>query len=134
MENKFSVFVIGICLFIAGCGRHCLIGESKTAEPMLAHNVYFTLNDDSDAALQEFIDSCNKYLKGHPGVVFFAAGPRDKELDRPVNVKDFHVGLHIVFKNKSFHDRYQSAEKHQQFIKVNEGKWKQVRVFDTLVR
>jgi hypothetical protein len=134
MDNKFSVLAVVVCVAIAGCGGLCPTGAGKAVEPMLAHNVYFTLNDDSEASIQEFIESCNKYLKDHPGVVFFAAGPREKGLNRSVNVQDFDVGLHIVFKNKSFHDRYQNAEKHQQFIKVNEGKLKLVRVFDTLVR
>jgi hypothetical protein len=42
--------------------------------PLLAHNVYFSLNDPSAAAVQDLVESCKKYLSRHPGVVFFAAG------------------------------------------------------------
>ena len=41
---------------------------------MLAHMVYFTLKDRSPAAVQKMVDACQKYLPGHPGVIFFAAG------------------------------------------------------------
>jgi hypothetical protein len=101
---------------------------------MLAHNVYFTLKDDSEAAKTKLTNDCFKYLKDQPGVVFFAAGPLAEELDRPVNVRDFDVGLHIVFKDKKAHDAYQVADRHQQFIKENKDGLEKVRVFDTLVR
>ena len=42
--------------------------------PMLAHMVYFTLKDRSSAAVQRMVETCQKYLPGHPGVIFFAAG------------------------------------------------------------
>src|SRR4051812_38328019 len=59
------------------------------AQPLLAHNVYFTLNDPSDAAKARLVAACKKYLTGHPGTVFFACGTLAPELRRPVNVLDF---------------------------------------------
>ena len=100
---------------------------------MLAHNVYFTLQDDSDDAQKGLVDACHKYLKDHPGIVFFAAGTLATELARPVNVRDFHIGLHIIFTNQAAHDAYQAHELHERFIAENKGNWKQVRVFDSLV-
>ena len=100
---------------------------------MLAHNVYFTLEDDSDEAQKRLVDHCHKYLKDHPGIVFFAAGTLARELARPVNVRDFQVGLHIIFTNQAAHDAYQVHEAHQRFVAENKGNWKQVRVFDSLV-
>ena len=99
---------------------------------MLAHNVYFTLKDASPAAQRKLVDACRKYLKDHPGVVFFAAGTLEPELSRPVNVRDFQVGLHVVFDSRKSHDAYQTAAAHQQFIAENKDNWQQVRVFDTL--
>jgi hypothetical protein len=101
---------------------------------MLAHNVYFTLKDGSEAAKTRLVNDCFKYLKDQPGVVFFAAGSLADELDRPVNVRDFDVGLHIVFKNMAAHDAYQVSEKHQQFVKENRDSFNKVRVYDTKVR
>ena len=102
------------------------------AEQMLVHDVYFTLKDASTAAQQALVDACYKYLKDHPGVVFFAAGTLEPELARPVNVRDFHVGLHVVFESRKAHDEYQTAEDHVTFINENRDSWAQVRVYDTL--
>jgi Stress responsive A/B Barrel Domain len=100
---------------------------------MLAHNVYFTLEDDSIEAQKRLVDDCHKYLKDHPGIVFFAAGTLARELARPVNDRDFHVGLHIIFTNQAAHDAYQVHESHQRFVAENKASWKRVRVFDSLV-
>src|SRR5690242_12906107 len=100
---------------------------------MLAHNVYFALNDNSEAAKQKMIDACKKYLATHPGTVFFACGVLEPELDRPVNVRDFDIALHVVFESRAAHDAYQEAPLHHQFIAENKPNWKQVRVFDSIV-
>lgn len=100
---------------------------------MLAHNVYFTLSDASPKKQQQLIDACHQYLKDHPGVVFFAAGTLEPELARPVNVRDFHVALHVVFDSRPSHDTYQISDTHQQFIAENKENWAGVRVFDSIV-
>lgn len=98
---------------------------------MLVHNVYFTLYDGSAEAVQAMVDACHKYLKDHPGVVFFAAGSVVEDLARPVNDRMFHVGLHVIFDSRDSHDTYQQAADHIKFIEENKAKWKQVRVFDS---
>jgi len=98
---------------------------------MLAHNVYFTLKDDSTEAIQRLLDACRKYLKGHDGVTFYAAGTLTPDLARPVNVRDFHVALHVIFDTRQAHDTYQVSERHLQFIEENKESWEQVRVFDS---
>jgi ribosomal protein S15P/S13E len=102
-------------------------------EPLLAHNVYFALSDSSPAARQHLVDACQKHLTGHPGTVFFAVGPLAAELQRPVNDRDFDVGLHIIFRTKADHDLYQGSARHLQFVAENKAGWKRVRVFDSLV-
>jgi hypothetical protein len=100
---------------------------------MLAHNVYFTLNDNSPRVAEELLAACRKYLTGHPGTVFFAAGTVAAELDRPVNDRDFDVALQVVFQDMAAHDEYQKAERHLAFIAENKANWKRVRVFDANV-
>ncbi len=110
----------------------------RAAQPedgsMLAHNVYFSLKDPSGAARALLAESCRRYLKDHPGIVFFAAGTLAADLDRDVNDRDFDVALHIVFKSKADHDRYQAHERHRRFIAENQGNWARVRVFDSYVK
>ena len=122
-------------LFVGGW----LFGARSTTEaggkggPMLAHMVYFTLKDNSADAKEKLVAACKKHLSGHPGEVFFAAGTLCEELKREVNDRDFDVALHLVFKDKAAQDQYQTAPRHEQFIKENKGNWTKVRVFDSYV-
>jgi len=99
----------------------------------LAHNVFFRLADPTPERIDGLVAACHKYLNVQPGVVFFAAGPLCVELDRPVNDRDWHVGLHLVFVDKAAHDAYQDDPTHALFINEQKPYWAQVRVFDSLV-
>jgi len=101
---------------------------------MLAHNVFFTLKDKSPAAVDRLVAACRKHLRGHPGTEFFACGKLEPELARSVNDRDFDVALHLVFKDKAAHDKYQDHERHKKFIEENKDNWKKVRVFDSVVQ
>ena len=100
---------------------------------LLAHNVFFTLIDNSPPAAQALVNACKKDLSIQPGIVYFAAGKRDPGLDRDVNDCSFDVGLHIIFVDRAAHDAYQDDASHVRFIAENKANWKQVRVFDSLV-
>ena len=107
-------------------------GTTETGKSgMLIHNVFFALKDRSAAARTRLLDACRKHLSTHPGTIFFACGTLAEELQRPVNDRDFDVGLHIVFTDQAAHDRYQDAPAHHQFIAENKDNWKKVRVFDS---
>lgn len=97
---------------------------------MLVHNVYFALNDNSPEACKKLIDSCHKYLTGHPGTVFYAVGTLAQEYSRPVNDKAFDVAINVIFKDRASQDAYQVAPRHLEFIAENKPNWKNVRVFD----
>ena len=99
----------------------------------IAHNVFFTLHDSSPAARQKLVDACRKYLAGHPGEVYFGAGVLCNALTRPVNDREFDVGLHVIFRSLADHDTYQEDARHKQFIEENKPNWKKVRVFDSEV-
>jgi hypothetical protein len=126
--------LLGLCLlsvltlWVAG-------PDSTTAaevkEMKLAHDVYFSLNDNSVQARDALLAACKKYLSGHPGTVSFSVGVLAKDLNRPVNDQEFDVALHVVFTSKAAHDQYQKADKHLKFIEENKANWKKVRVFDS---
>lgn len=103
------------------------------ANPRLAHNVFFQLKDSSPAKIEELVAACKKYLNVQAGIVFFAAGPICMELDRPVNDRNWHVGLHLVFDSKASHDSYQDDATHNRFIDEMKSNWASVRVFDSYV-
>jgi hypothetical protein len=108
------------------------MADTTGADPgrHFAHMVYFTLKDASAAAQQQLVDACHKYLSGHPGTVYFSVGSL-ADADRPVNDRQFHIALNVVFKNRAAHDTYQDADRHHQFIAENKDNWAQVRVFDS---
>ena len=56
---------------------------------MIAHNVYFTLRDNSEAAIQMLFAACRKYLAEHPGIVSFACGALAIYHTRDVNDRDW---------------------------------------------
>ena len=125
------IAIIGV-LFSAGCQETSILG--KAATDYLIHDVYFALNDGSTAAREKLVKDCHKYLKGHEGIVFFAAGEVVESHRRDVNDRDWDVSLHIVFESKEKHDQYQEAADHYKFIEENKDNWKNVRVFDSYIK
>lgn len=106
---------------------------ATNSDKAVAHIVFFTLRDPSQASIDRLVDDCHKYLDGHDGVLAFYAGERGEEFARPVNDAEFHVALHVVFENKAVHDRYQTDPRHVEFIERNKATWAAVRVFDSYV-
>ena len=101
--------------------------------PRLAHHVFFTLADDSEASVNRLLAACEKYLTDHEGVLEFGIGRRDTTLNRPVNNTDYHVSLHVVFRDRAAHDVYQTAPRHLEFIAQEKETWKSVAIFDSLL-
>jgi hypothetical protein len=136
--QKILVFpLVGVCAALALRMAPDAGGSASAAaaaEPAVIHNVYFALKDKTPEAAQKLVDSCKKYLAPQPGVTYFAVGVLAKELNRPVNDLDWDVGLHVVFKDKAAHDKYQTDAQHEKFIAENKENWAKVRVFDTLGR
>ena len=66
---------------------------------MHAHNVYFTLKDKSNAAVEQFIADSKQYLAVVPGINSFACGVIEPTLEREVSDRDFDVSLHVLFES-----------------------------------
>jgi len=136
MLRTVKLLVVG---FVALLGYAMLQGvnvsNAQSKEGLLlSHDVYFSLKDNTPAAKKKLVEACKKYLSGHDGEVFFAAGTRDESFKRDVNDTQFDIMLLIVFKDVASHNKYQDAKRHIQFIEENKGNWKSVRVFDSAVQ
>ena len=70
-----------------------------------------------------FHERCHRFAQLRPS----------QKISHRILERPFDVGLHIVFKNKAAHDKYQDADYHKKFIEENKDNWKKVRVFDSLV-
>jgi len=111
-------------------------GDAATTEeskPMIAHNVYFSLNDDSTEARQKLVAECHEYLADIPGIEFYAAGTLAEQFNRPVNDRDFQVALHLVFADGDAMETYLEHPRHLEFVERNKANWAKVRVFDSAV-
>lgn len=130
----FGGVALGLAVgtFFAADFRNGAAAEDATG-PLLSHDVYFSLKDNSADAKKKMVAACKKYLSQHPGTVFYAAGTLVDDLKREVNDRDFDIALHLVFKDKAAHDAYQDAPLHKQFIEENRANWSKVRVFDSYV-
>jgi hypothetical protein len=122
-----------VAVVLALTASHLSTARAANAEGknmLLVHNVFFSLKESNAANRKKLVDACDKYLSDHPGTVFYTAGVV-ADLDRPVNDRDWDVGLHVIFKDRASHDAYQTAPKHLKFIEENKDTWAKVRVFDT---
>jgi hypothetical protein len=99
---------------------------------MIAHNVFFVLHDNSDAAVQAMIDDSHSYLSGLPGIAFYGAGTCS-DVKRPTSDRDYDVALHVVFTERPALDAYLVSTQHVEFMNIHGKNWKKVRVFDSVV-
>ena len=129
LRNGLTVLML-LAIALPSAARQAGSGAKAT---VLAHDVFFALNDNSPEARAKLVEACKKYLSGHDGAVSFAVGTLAAEMSRPVNDRDYDVSLHVYFKDKASHDTYQDHPRHKQFIAENQANWKKVRVFDSWV-
>ncbi len=124
----FGVWVVA-CMF--GVFQQGNLAQAAESDAVLTHDVFFILADDAPQTQEKLIAACHKYLTGHPGTIWFSAGPRAKEMEGEVNDRDFDVALHLVFKNKASLDAYAKSERHDKFLEEAKSLWSKVRVFDS---
>ncbi len=101
--------------------------------PMLAHTVLFSLHDPSPQVKERLAAACKKLLSRHEGTLFFAVGTRAEDIEWSISDREFDFVLHLVFRAKADHDRYQDSPEHARFLDENGDAWKEVRVIDAYV-
>jgi hypothetical protein len=99
---------------------------------MIAHNVFFTLHDNSNATVQAMVDDCHTYLAPLPGIVFYAAGTCS-DVDRSSSDREYDAALHIMFRDRAALDAYLVSSKHVAFMDKHASNWQSIRVFDSCV-
>lgn len=132
MKRHFTwLIVLTLGITLAGWYAHSQAAPTHTGAPMIGHMVFFTLKESTPSARQKLVNACKKYLDKHDGIVYFSAGVLADEFKRDVNDREWDVALHLVFKDKAAHDKYQDHPRHLDFINENKETWKKVRVFDS---
>jgi hypothetical protein len=129
----------GVAALILASGVALAVHATKedkkvSSDQNVCHMVYFQLKDNAADKRDKLVAACKKYLTDHEGTVYFSAGVLSDDFKRDVNVRDWDVALHVVFKNKAAHDKYQEHARHLKFIEENKDNWKSVRVFDAVTK
>jgi Stress responsive A/B Barrel Domain len=130
-NNRLIAIGLMSATAVAFAGSMVIGSTNRAADPQLAHMVFFKLKDNSGANRAKLIAACKLYLTGHEGTEYFGAGSLATDMNKEVNDRDFDVSLHLVFKNKEAHDKYQESERHVKFIEENKDSLEKVRVFDS---
>lgn len=97
---------------------------------MFVHAVFFWLDPGApNAARQQLIDDCTKYLTNIPTVRHVWAG-RPAMTPREVVDNSYDVGVVVVLDDDAGHDVYQAHPLHKEFIARNKPNWKRQQVYD----
>lgn len=99
-------------------------------QPMLIHNVFFTLRKELDGPeLTEFRISLEslKHIEHAEAVYIGRPAP---VAERPVLINNYDFCLTVLLKDVAAHDAYQQDPLHQAFLQAHKEKWERVRVFD----
>ena len=123
-----------VLLVLIGACELWPLSEEKPEGPQFSHAVYFTLKNNSILQKQKLVRDCYAYLRGHEGLVFFAASEKAEHAESKPNEAQFDVSLHMVFANRDFYAEYEQSKKHQEFIARNKDNWQEVKVFDSVIQ
>jgi hypothetical protein len=114
-------------------------GNPSTAQQMgadgnfpqsLFHSIYFSLVDKSPDNIAKFTDICVKYLAPHCGIQLFVTGGLT-DIKRDVSVRNFDVGVDIVYESKQAYNDYLKSELHDEFFPATEGMIDGTYIFDS---
>jgi len=106
---------------------------SLRANRPFCHMVYFKMADRLPKTRARFIEYCQEHLSGYAGQTYFSVGPRDVEMRRDVNARDFDVTMNMIFKSKKFYEEYANADRHKEFIFKTAGMSTARKVYDSFI-
>jgi hypothetical protein len=108
-----------------------ILSIQKQSIIMLVHTVFFKFKESStEADVQSCAgDARNLLAKVETVKALYIGSPADTEV-RPVSVRDFDLGLTVLFENISDQDVYQVHPLHDEFIANNKDNWSSVSVYD----
>lgn len=138
MHRHLAIAAVFILLF----GATILVGtaaddskpEAGKSPMLLGHNIFFSLKEPTDENKAKVIEACKARLSQHPGIVFFAVGTRDENINGTFNDKDYDVALHMFFTGREALGTYARTADHQKFIGEATPLIKNFRIFDSSIQ
>ena len=109
------------------------IGADGNLPQSLFHSIYFSLVDKSADNIKKFTDICVKYLSPHPGIQLFVSGGLT-DIKRDVSVRNFDVGVDIIYESKKAYDDYLKSKEHDAFFPATKGMIQDTYIFDSYLK
>ncbi len=109
------------------------IGADGNLPQSLFHSLYFSLVDKSQGNIDKFTEICVKYLSAHPGIQQFSTGGLT-DIKRDVSVRNFDVGVDIVYESKKAYDDYLVSKEHEAFFPATQGMIDHTYIFDSILK
>lgn len=138
MMRRTCLVLIAVCGI--GTDSVCLLRAEEPAdaggaasEKAIAHDLYFSLKDDSPEGRAELIAEARRCLAPHPGIAYFSTGELKDDLKGAFVDRDFDVVVHMVFENRQALAKYARTKLHGEFIAKQFATFKSVRIFDAEV-
>lgn len=96
---------------------------------MHVHTVFFWLNNNVSNVEREIFEKELDKLTLDPEILQRRIGI-PANTSRNVIDSSYDIGISLCFKNLNSHDKYQSGDAHQEFLKKCQGMWRRVKVYD----
>lgn len=109
------------------------IGADGNYPQSMFHNLYFSLKDKSEENIQKFTKICVEYLAPHPGIQQFTTGGLT-DIKRDVSVRNFEVGVSIIYESKEAYDEYLKSKLHDGFFTATAGMIDNTYIFDSYLK
>lgn len=131
MKSHSPWIASGVLAAVALCTLTVAARTTPKPAPRLAHMVFFKLKESGEKSRAAMIESCQKYLTGHPGTISASFGVIAEDVKESVSDGDFDIALHLVFEDKAAAAAYQKSPRHTEFVEKNKASFARVRVFDS---
>lgn len=109
------------------------IGVDGNFPQSLFHSIYFSLVDKSNGNIEKFTAICVRYLSAHPGIRQFSTGGLT-DIKRDVSVRNFDVGVDIIYESKKAYDDYLLSPEHEAFFPATNGMIEHTYIFDSYLK
>ena len=106
---------------------------AKNDGVLISHDVYFTLNDRSDVAVEPFAKATIVLMQQAKGVVGWRVSMCDPDGVSDSHDQDYDICLHGLFTDRAALHRYEKSAQHLAYIELHKSLWKPVRVYDSRV-
>lgn len=128
MDTNLTNFIVG-----GNASKPQSIGSDGNMPQGMFHSLYFSLVDKSDKNIAKFTEICVKYLSKHPGIQQFTTGGLT-DIKRDVSVRNFDVGVDIIYESKQAYDEYLKSPGHDAFFPATKGMIADTYIFDSYLK